>query len=124
MDQPLFSKSIHDWRHADSSTDDLTTLQKAPWQLAVTDGAYGGIVIEATDPTGKTHRVSLEVDLGCLTAVISLDQDSDPVAKLTLGENAVFVAPTHSAPGDPPSDLALTSGESTWHHALPGPRLT
>lgn len=111
-DKTNLSTEISDWRLADNAGDELTGAQALPWAIKSTEGAYGGVIIQAVDPTGKIHQISIEIDKGNLTALFFRSVDDDPDLKVTVCETSTIVEPTRHNPGDTVAIIQVTD-EST-----------
>lgn len=91
MTKPLFATRIADWRIADGCHGDLSAAQMRPWDVAVSRGGYGGLLLTFEAPDGSKKVASIEIDKGNVTILAFRDEMSDPDAKMTIAPDGVHV---------------------------------
>ncbi|SOC30358.1 hypothetical protein [Thalassospira xiamenensis] len=88
----LFESEISDWRMAEGETDGLTDTQKKPWPMKITEGGYGGLMLEFTAPDGTSRSVAVEIDQGNLKMVVFRDREEFD-AIVTVQNDGIHVQP-------------------------------
>lgn len=90
MTDTLLEMTISDWRVSDQCAEELTPKQLLPWNVSISRGSYGGLMLEFSNVDGTKRLVSIEIDQGNVTVGAYRDADGDQDAKFHITDDAVY----------------------------------